>query len=234
MSYYRHVPNKIKKTFCGKLESFGHSLLFWDICRSSRNQFSRLRRFRFHFRNKVDKGISRASRFYNYVYSNTLLYILQLTFFFYPTQGSNSDVIFHNHTTSPLDSVSQNCGRQPHIVSTNHSNLIAVGPNRSLASRQAIVWTYRPRVEATESQPPDFFSGRNRTIRREEKRERALLLEIFNFQFWKLKQEVGRGAYKQKSRINKNSKWIFIFYRFLFYFKINVTRVSIQYNSKLF
>jgi len=41
-------------------------------------------------------------------------------------------------------SVSQNCGRQPHIVSTNHSNLIAVGPNRSLASRQAIVWTYRP------------------------------------------------------------------------------------------
>lgn len=82
MSYYRHVPNKIKKTFCGKLESFGHSLLFWDICRSSRNQFPRLRRFRFHFRNKVDKGISRASRFYNYVYSNTLLYILQLTFFF--------------------------------------------------------------------------------------------------------------------------------------------------------
>lgn len=54
-------------------------------------------------------------------------------------------------------SVSQNCGRQPHIVSTNHSNLIAVGPNRSLASRQAIVWTYRPRVEATESQPPVFL-----------------------------------------------------------------------------
>lgn len=51
---------------------------------------------------------------------------------------------------------SQNCGRQPHIVSTNHSNLIAVGPNRSLASRQAIVWTYRPRVETTESQLPDF------------------------------------------------------------------------------
>lgn len=50
--------------------------------------------------------------------------------------------------------VSQNCGRQPHIVSTNHSNLIAVGPIRSLASRQAIVWTYRPRVE--ESQSPDF------------------------------------------------------------------------------
>lgn len=52
--------------------------------------------------------------------------------------------------------VSQNCGRQPHIVSTNHSNLTAVGPNRSLASRQAIVWTYRPRVELTESHLPDF------------------------------------------------------------------------------
>jgi hypothetical protein len=54
-------------------------------------------------------------------------------------------------------SVSQNCGRQPHIVSTNHSNLTAVGPNRSLASRQAIVWTYRPRVEATKSRLPDFL-----------------------------------------------------------------------------
>lgn len=53
--------------------------------------------------------------------------------------------------------LSQNCGRQPHIVSTNHSNLTAVGPNRSLASRQAIVWTYRPRVEATESRLPDFL-----------------------------------------------------------------------------
>lgn len=77
-------------------------------------------------------------------------------------------------------SVSQNCGRQPHIVSTNHSNLIAVGPIRSLASRQAIVWTYRPRVEATESQPPDFLRNRISMGRK----ANELSSKIFNFQFW--------------------------------------------------
>lgn len=38
-----------------------------------------------------------------------------------------------------------------HILFQPITALTAVGPNRSLASRQAIVWTYRPRVEATES-----------------------------------------------------------------------------------
>lgn len=75
--------------------------------------------------------------------------------------------------------VSQNCGRQPHIVSTNHSNLIAVGPIRSLASRQAIVWTYRPRVE--ESQSPDLLSSLIETMKR---KTNKLSFEISSFQFW--------------------------------------------------
>lgn len=79
-------------------------------------------------------------------------------------------------------SVSQNCGRQPHIVSTNHSNLIAVGPNRSLASRQAIVWTYRPRVEATESQPPDFLWLESHTDLEEKRTSSPLRFSIFSFE----------------------------------------------------
>lgn len=100
-------------------------------------------------------------------------------------------------------SVSQNCGRQPHIVSTNHSNLIAVGPNRSLASRQAIVWTYRPRVEATESQPPDFLRSESYTDGK--KSERALLRD-FPCPVLEFKQETGRKiakiAFKKNSKIS--------------------------------
>lgn len=180
MSYYRHVPNKIKKTFCGKLESFGHSLLFWDMSDLAISFLD------FCFRNKVD-GISCASHFYNYVHPNTLHALVP----FCLTRESKNDNFLDYDVIAR--SVSQNCGRQPHIVSTNHSNLIAVGPNRSLASRQAIVWTYRPRVETTESQPPDFL--RSESLDRPGRKANAssLRFSIFNFQFLEFKQEVAEA-----------------------------------------
>lgn len=114
------------------------------------------------------------------------------------TQGLKNGATFPDHDVI-AGSVSQNCGRQPHIVSTNHSNLIAVGPNRSLASRQAIVWTYRPRVEATESQPPDFLRSESCTDGK--KNERALLRD---FQFSVRIQAGGRKKMEAKSCL-KNS-----------------------------
>jgi len=118
-------------------------------------------------------------------------------------------------------SVSQNCGRQPHIVSTNHSNLIAVGPNRSLASRQAIVWTYRPRVEATESQSPDFLRSESYT---DGKSSERVFLQDFQSPVLELKQQVGRKAQEQKNRVQIKTSFIFFtsFY-FMYFFLTNFT-----------
>lgn len=66
----------------------------------------------------------------------------------------NNNACYHGHAIIPR--------KYPRIAGDSHilfqpiTALTAVGPNRSLASRQAIVWTYRPRVEATE--PTSRFS----------------------------------------------------------------------------
>lgn len=173
MSYYRHVPNKIKKT-CGKLESFGHSLLFWDMSISQSGSLT----IDFAFMTKSTE--SHARHIFIIIYLNVL--ILYAFVSFRLIWGLKNNMIF-SITTLSLDPYPRIAGDshilfQPITAISSLLDLIGPLPQGRRLFGPTVLESRQPSRSL-----PIFFDRHRMTVHRREEKQTSSLL-IFNFQFW--------------------------------------------------